>query len=68
MYLEEHQKWRWKERGPLRGRPKKTWKRCVEEDMREIDIREETVYNRKEWERLIHCTTLVVHFSFSTFS
>ncbi len=26
-----------------RGRPKKTWKRCVEEDMREMNIREEAV-------------------------
>ncbi len=58
MYSEDHQKWRWKERGPLRGRPKKTWKQCVEEDMREINIREETVDNRKEWKRLINHPTL----------
>ena len=36
-----------------RGRPKKTWKRCVEEDMRQINIREENVNNRREWQRLI---------------
>ena len=32
-----------------RGRPKKTWKRCVE-DMRQINIREVNVHNRKEWQ------------------
>ncbi len=41
----------------LRGRPRKTWKRCVEEDIRDMNIREETVYNRKEWERLINRPT-----------
>lgn len=43
--------------GRLKGgdqlkRPKKTWKQCVEEDMRRI-FREERVYDFQEWERLI---------------
>ncbi len=42
----------------LRGRPKKTWKRCVEEDMREMNIREETVDNPEEWERLLDRPTM----------
>ncbi len=41
----------------LRGRPKKTWKRCVEEDIREMNIREETVYNRKDREGLLNRPT-----------
>ncbi len=40
-----------------RERPRKTWKRYVEDDMREKNIREETVYNRIEWERLINRPT-----------
>ncbi len=40
-----------------KGRPKKIWKRCVEEDIREMNIREESVYNRKDWERLINRQT-----------
>ena len=40
-----------------RGRPRRTWRRCVEEDMRETNIREETVYNRREWERLLNRPT-----------
>ena len=32
-----------------RGRPKKTWKRCVGQDMRERNIGEENIHNRKEW-------------------
>ncbi len=31
-----------------RGRPKETWKRWVEEDTREINIREENVDNPKD--------------------
>ncbi len=41
-----------------RERPKKTWKRCVGEDIREMNIREESAYNRKDWERLINRPTL----------
>ena len=36
-----------------RGRPKKTWKRCVEQDLRERNIGEENIHNRKEWKRLV---------------
>ena len=40
------------------GRPKKTWKQCVEQDMRERNIGEENIHNQKEWKRLIDCPTL----------
>ncbi len=40
-----------------RGRLRKMWKQCVEEDMREKNIREVTVYNKREWERLINRPT-----------
>ena len=36
-----------------RGRPKKIWKLCVEQDMRERKIWEENIHNRKEWKRLL---------------
>ena len=35
------------------GRPKKTWRRCVEEDMKKMKITEECIQNRREWRRLI---------------
>ena len=35
-----------------RGRPRKVWRRCVEENMREMNINLETVHNRREWMRL----------------
>jgi len=40
-----------------RGRLKKTWKQCVEQDMRERNNGEENTHNRKEWKRLIQCLT-----------
>lgn len=30
------------------------WKRCVEEDVREMNVREETVDNWREWKRRIN--------------
>ncbi len=41
-----------------RGRPKKTWKHCAEEEIRETNITEETVDTHKDWERLINRPTL----------
>ena len=40
-----------------RGRPRKAWRRCVEENMREMNIEGETVHNRREWMRLINRPT-----------
>ena len=40
-----------------RGRPRKVWRRCVEENMREKNINLETVHNRREWMRLINSPT-----------
>ena len=40
-----------------RGRPRKVWRRCVEENMREININLEAVHNRREWMRLINRPT-----------
>ena len=41
------------EGGRKAGRPKKTWRRCVEEDTKEKNIDERSVYNRQDWRRLI---------------
>ncbi len=35
------------------GRPKKTWTKGVEEDMRMLNITEEMAMNRQQWRRLI---------------
>ena len=35
------------------GRPKKTWRKVVEEDMRMLNITEEEVVDRQRWKRLI---------------
>ena len=35
------------------GRPKKTWRKVVEEDMRTLNITEETVEDRQRWKTLI---------------
>ena len=35
------------------GRPKKTWRKVVEEDMRTLNITEEAVEDRQRWKRLI---------------
>ena len=32
------------------GRPKKTWSKVVEEDMRKLNITEDMVEDRKQWE------------------
>ena len=41
-----------------RGRPKKTWITCVRENMREMNICEDTIHDRRKWERLINSPTL----------
>ena len=40
-----------------KGRLKKTWKRCVEQDTRERNIGEENIHNRKDWKRIIDFPT-----------
>ncbi len=37
-----------------RGRPKQTWNQCVEEDAREMNIREVLTAKKSDWERLIN--------------
>lgn len=34
------------------GRPKRTWKEVVEEEMREWNLTEENIQNRREWTTL----------------
>ena len=50
--------WKWKEEGrrPV-GRPKKTWTKVMEEDMRKLNITEDMVKDRKQWRQLISHTT-----------
>ena len=35
------------------GRPKKTWSKVVEEDMRKLNITEDITVDRYQWRRLI---------------
>ena len=35
------------------GRPKKTWSKVVEEDMRKLNITEGMAEDRKQWKQLI---------------
>ncbi len=35
------------------GRPKKTWRKVVEEDMRMMNIKEKMALDRQQWRRLI---------------
>ena len=37
------------------GRPKKTWSKVVEEDMRKLNITEDKAEYRKQWRQLISC-------------
>ena len=39
------------------GRPKKTWSKVVEEDMRKLNITEDMAENRKQWRQLISRST-----------
>ena len=39
------------------GRPKKTWSKVVEEDMRKLNITEDMAEDRKQWRQLISCPT-----------
>ena len=40
-----------------RGRPKKTWMKNIEEDMRELNLVEGDVYDRDRWRALIKSQT-----------
>ena len=42
------------------GRPKKTWSKVVEKDMRKLNITEDMAVDRKQWRQLISCPTLGV--------
>ena len=35
------------------GRPKKTWSKVVEEDMRKLSITEDMAEDRKQWRELV---------------
>ena len=39
------------------GRPKKTWSKVVEEDMRYLNITEDMAEDKKQWNQLISCPT-----------
>ncbi len=41
------------------GRPKKTWRKVVEEDMRMLNITEEMARDRQQWRRLMFRQTLL---------
>ena len=38
-------------------RPKKTWSKVVEEDMKKLNITEDMAEDRQQWGRLISCPT-----------
>ena len=38
-----------------RGRPKKTWMECVNDDMRERGVSVEMTADKREWKRKISC-------------
>ena len=42
------------------GRPRKTWRQGVEEDLRRLNIREDMVDDRQQWRRLISRPTPAV--------
>ena len=37
-----------------RGRPKKTWLRCIKNDLSILDLNENLTHNRTQWRRKIH--------------
>ena len=39
------------------GRPKMTWNKVLEEDMRKLNITEDIAEDRKRWRQLISCPT-----------
>ena len=39
------------------GRPKRTWSKVVEEDMRKLNITEDVAEDRKQWRQLTHITS-----------
>ena len=47
------------------GRPKKTWSKVLEEDMRKLNITEDMTEDRKQWKQLISsptpCSVLMHH-------
>ena len=40
-----------------RGRPRKTWMKNIEEDLRELNLVQEDAYNRDRWRGLIRSQT-----------
>ena len=39
------------------GRPKKTWSKVVEEDVRKFNLTEDMAEDRKQWRQLVSCLT-----------
>ncbi len=39
------------------GRPRKTWRKCIEQDLNQLGLREEMAHVRREWRRVINCPT-----------
>ncbi len=42
------------------GKPRKTWRKVVEEDMRMLNVKEEVVMDRQQWRRFISRPTLAL--------
>ncbi len=38
-------------------RPRKTWRKCIEQDLNKLGLREEMAQDRREWRRVINCPT-----------
>ena len=45
--------WRWPP-----GRPKKAWRRNMQEELSSLNLQEEQAQNRDQWKRVINCLTL----------
>ena len=39
------------------GRPKKSWRKCIDEKLYKMGIQAESAQNRREWKTLIKCLT-----------
>ena len=39
------------------GRPKKTWRRNMQEDLASLNLQEEQTQNRDQWKHVINCLT-----------
>ncbi len=39
------------------GRPRKTWRKCIEQDLNQLGLREEMAQDRRQWRRVINRPT-----------